>query len=155
IHVITHVRGKLASLHHVNGTEHTAAAHPGHRSLIAIGASTGGPAAIVDIFPELPADFPLPILLVIHIGEPFSSAFAEWLDGQTKLRVRYARDGEAIPSRGTVGVLMAPPGSHLMAAQGHLWLKKTPERNSCRPSIDVLFESLARDLGPETVACLL
>lgn len=165
IHVITHVRGKLASLNYVNGASHVAAAHfgasggaasgIGHRSLIAIGASTGGPAAIVDIFRELPAEFPVPILLVIHLGEMFSSAFAEWLDGQSKLRVRYARDGEAIPARGSSGVLMAPPGSHLVAEHGHLWLKNTAERNSCRPSIDVLFESLARCHGPETVACLL
>jgi two-component system chemotaxis response regulator CheB len=164
IHVITHVRGKLASLNYVNGVAHTVA-HPAaaiagcaaQRSLIAIGASTGGPAAIVDIFRELPADFPIPILLVIHLGEMFASAFAEWLDGQSKLRVRYARDGEAIPSRGTTGVLMAPPGSHLVADHGHLWLKNTAERNSCRPSIDVLFESLARShgTGPGTVACLL
>jgi two-component system, chemotaxis family, protein-glutamate methylesterase/glutaminase len=183
IHVITHVRGKLAALHHVNGggqavgqiaghaTGHAAGAtggHPGshlgshlgglgsaHRTLVAIGASTGGPAAIVDILRELPQNFPLPILLVIHIGEPFSSAFAEWLDGQSKLRVRYARDGEAIPARGTPGVLMAPAGAHLVAQNGHLWLKASAERNSCRPSIDVLFESLARPHGAETVACLL
>jgi two-component system chemotaxis response regulator CheB len=109
----------------------------------------------VDIFRELPGDFPVPILLVIHLGELFSSAFAEWLDGQSKLRVRYARDGEPIPVRGMTGVLMAPPGSHLVADHGHLWLKHTAERNSCRPSIDVLFESLARTHGPETVACLL
>jgi two-component system, chemotaxis family, protein-glutamate methylesterase/glutaminase len=167
IHVITHVRGKLAALHHVNGSApggcHIAghgAGHIGglgaaHRSLVAIGASTGGPAAIVDILRELPHNFPLPILLVIHIGEPFSSAFAEWLDGQSKLRVRYARDGEVIPTRGTTGVLMAPAGAHLVTQHGHLWLRATPERNSCRPSIDVLFESLARQHGAETVACLL
>ena len=153
IHVITHVRGKLASLNPVNGAHVGIPGTP--RSLIAIGASTGGPAAIVDIFRELPGNFPLPILLVIHIGEPFSSAFAEWLDGQSKLRVRYARDGEAIPPRGTPGVLMAPPGSHLVAAHGHLCLKNSAERNSCRPSIDVLFETLARHHGAETVACLL
>src|SRR6201986_2155986 len=72
IHVITHVRGKLASLNYVNGASHfpvhsavagCAATGITHRSLIAIGASTGGPAAIVDIFRELPADFPIPILL--------------------------------------------------------------------------------------------
>jgi two-component system, chemotaxis family, protein-glutamate methylesterase/glutaminase len=166
IRVITHVRGKLASLNHVNGTGHAGSyagapvpacvpEHGSHRSLIAIGASTGGPAAIVDILRDLPQDFPVPILLVIHISEAFSSAFAEWLDGQTKLRVRYARDGEAIPARGTAGVLMAPPGSHLVAAHGYFYLRDTPERNSCRPSIDVLFESLAAHHGPETVACLL
>ncbi|MBV8780646.1 MAG: chemotaxis-specific protein-glutamate methyltransferase CheB [Phycisphaerae bacterium] len=159
IHVITHVRGRLASLDYVNGVTHLgghgAAGGAGHRSLIAMGASTGGPAAIVDIFRELPAEFPVPILLVIHLGEMFSSAFAEWLDGQSKLRVRYVRDGEAMPARGESGVLMAPPGSHLVTEHGHLWLKNAPERNSCRPSIDVLFESMARQHGPETVACLL
>ena len=160
IHVITHIRGKLAALAYVNGVaqghvDDREAAHRSPGSLIAIGACTGGPAAIVDIFRGLPADFAVPILLVIHIGDPFASAFAEWLDGQTKLRVRYARDGEPIPARGKSGVLMAPPGLHLVAAHGHLRLQNTPERNSCRPSIDVLFESLARQHGSETVACLL
>ena len=49
--------------------------------LVAIGASTGGPGAIVEVLRGLPADFQLPILFVLHINEPFGTAFADWLDG--------------------------------------------------------------------------
>ena len=157
IKVITHIRARLgpigripalpASFNSQNGETRT--------SLVAIGGSTGGPAAIVDILRELPAGFPIPILLVIHIGEPFGTAFAEWLDGQSKLRVRCAQDDELLPSLGHAGVLMAPPGFHLVVERGRLRLTSGPERNSCRPSVDVLFESLAKEHGDETAACLL
>jgi two-component system chemotaxis response regulator CheB len=122
---------------------------------VAIGGSTGGPAAIVEILRALPEGFPLPILLVIHIGNPFGVAFCEWLDQQSRHRVRYARDGEPLPQLGAAGVLMAPPGVHLIAERGKLRLTSDPERHSCRPSVDMLFESLARELADETVACLL
>jgi two-component system chemotaxis response regulator CheB len=64
-------------------------------------------------------------------------------------------DGEPLPTRGQAGVVMAPPGFHLVVRRGKLRLTCEPERNSCRPSVDVLFESLAQQHGPETVACLL
>ncbi len=158
IRVITHIRGKLGPLGQTP-VPHRAELENGNgstrKNIIAIGGSTGGPAAIVDILRGLPRGFPIPILLVIHIGEPFSAAFAEWLDGQSALRVRYAKDGEPLPSHGVAGVIMAPPGFHLIAHRGNLKLTRDPERNSCRPSIDVLFESLAREHGRETAACLL
>jgi two-component system chemotaxis response regulator CheB len=106
----------------------------------------------------LPASFPLPILLVVHISEPFGRALAEWLDGQVGLTVRTARDGERLPEpadRGASAVLMAPPERHLELRDGRLLLTDGPPRHSCRPSVDVLFESLAREMGRETLACLL
>jgi len=154
IRVITHIRGRLgqspaapASFATSNGSV--------QKSIIAIGGSTGGPAAIVEILRGLPPGFPIPILLVIHIGEPFSAAFAQWLDGLSPLRVRYANDGENLPSFGQAGMVMAPPGFHLVVQRGKLRLTREPERNSCRPSVDVLFESLAKELGSQTAACLL
>lgn len=109
----------------------------------------------MEILRGLPASFPIPILLVIHIGDPFSTAFAEWLDGLSPLRVRYAIDSELLPSLGQAGIVMAPPGSHLVLQRGRLKLTLDPERHSCRPSVDVLFESLARESGSQTAACLL
>ena len=157
IRVITHIRGRLeprahapirpASWEHCNGQA--------TKSLIAIGASTGGPAAIVQILHGLPAGFPVPILLVIHIGEPFSASFADWLDGLSTMRVRYARDGEELPALGQVGIVMAPPAFHLVVQRGKLRLNRDRERNCCRPSVDVLFDSLAREVAGQTVACLL
>jgi two-component system chemotaxis response regulator CheB len=110
---------------------------------------------VVQILRSLPSGFPLPILLTIHIGEPFGAAFAEWLDGLSNLRVRYPQDGELLPPVRQPIVLMAPPGRHLVLHDGRLRLTRDPERFSCRPSVDVLFESLARQAGPATVACLL
>ena len=157
IRVITHLRGKLGSS---GRTPAEAASFDScdsatRKSVIAIGGSTGGPAAIVEILRGLPPGFPIPILLVIHIGELFSAAFAEWLDGQSTLRVRYAKDGEALPVLGQGGVFMPPSGLHLVVQRGKLRLTSDRERNSCRPSVDVLFESLAKEIGGETAACLL
>lgn len=156
IRVITHVRGRLGPLRGAaNGASVPWRNGSSKKTVIAIGASTGGPAAIVKILRGLPAAFPIPILLVIHIGEPFGTSFAEWLDGQFSFGVRFAREGEALPPPGQSGVLMAPPGFHLTVEGRKLRLSTGPERNSCRPSVDVLFESLASELGKETVACLL
>jgi two-component system chemotaxis response regulator CheB len=157
IRVITHIRGRLGPLGQSPSAPANFAGSNGwaHKSIIAIGGSTGGPAAIVEILRGLPAGFPIPILLVIHIGEPFSAAFAEWLDGLSPLRVRYASDGENLPAVGQAGMVMAPAGFHLAVQRGKLRLTRDPERNSCRPSVDVLFESLAKELGSQTAACLL
>jgi two-component system chemotaxis response regulator CheB len=159
IKVITHVRAKLGTRDRA-----PAAAMPVHVeapadrprcAAVAIGVSTGGPAAIQQILRELPSRFPLPILLVIHIGEPFGAALAEWLDAQSPLRVAYAADGEPLPMPGQGRVIMAPPDVHLVLRGGRLRLITTPERHSCRPSVDVLFESIAQELGSRAVACLL
>jgi two-component system chemotaxis response regulator CheB len=156
VKVITHPRARLSTMPRAPAERRepgwpestgTAEAH-----VVAIGASTGGPAAIVEVLRALPADFPLPVLIVLHINEPFGTAFAEWLDGQTAHRVAYARDGEPLHAR---GVRMAPPNRHLRVRAGRLVLSDGPERHSCRPSVDVLFESLAEHCGPVTAACLL
>lgn len=123
--------------------------------LVAIGASTGGPGAVLSILRALPADFPAPLLLVIHISEPFGLALAQWLDSQCSLSVRYARDGERLPDCGEALVLMAPPGFHLELTGSRLVLGRGAERHSCRPSVDVLFESVAQSVGPAGLACLL
>jgi two-component system chemotaxis response regulator CheB len=126
----------------------------GKRAVIAIGASTGGPSAIVEILRSIPAPCPLPILFLLHIGEPFGAAFADWLDGLTAHRVTFARDGESL-SAAKGRVLMAPPERHMVVRSGTIRLTLDSPRHSCRPSVDVLFESLARDLGGATAACLL
>jgi two-component system chemotaxis response regulator CheB len=165
IKVITHPRARLS------GTQRAVAAVRGDPEtppvskrpdqqpsrpygVVAIGASTGGPAAIVNVLQALPRGLSVPVFFVLHIDEPFGAAFAEWLDGQTPHRVGYARDREPIDSlRGRV--IMAPPGRHLSVAGARLHLSADPPRHSCRPSVDVLFESLAVDRGAEVVACLL
>jgi two-component system chemotaxis response regulator CheB len=159
IKVITHVRAKLREQGRaVTGLTPIPPELLGERArcaVVAIGVSTGGPAAIQQILREMPPRFPIPILLVIHIGEPFGVALAEWLDGQSRLRVAYAKEGEPLPPMGEGRVIMAPPDVHLILRGGRLRLTTTPERHSCRPSVDVLFESLAQELGDRVAACLL
>ena len=164
IRVITHLRARLREPREpavppvppvIDGRgTHPHSASPGACAVVAMGASTGGPGAVVEILRALPADFPLPILLVLHIGDPFGVAFAEWLDGRVDLRVAFATDGE--PVRSTNGrVSMAPPGRHLTVRDGRLRLSADPERHFCRPSVDVLFESVAREFKATATACLL
>jgi two-component system chemotaxis response regulator CheB len=152
IKVITHPRARLNQMRQVHSPEFPERCEPCQPKVVAIGASTGGPAAVLAILRQLPATFPLPVLVVIHLGLPFSAAMAEWLDGQSAIRVRYARDGEPLPK---TGILLAPPGKHLVLSGGYLRLTDGPERHSCRPSVDVLFESLAREMGASCIACLL
>jgi two-component system chemotaxis response regulator CheB len=156
IRVITHPRARLGTLGRAQASRFEGPASSGQRrgQVIALGASTGGPGAVVDILRTLPASFPLPLLLVLHIAEPFGAAFADWLDGQTEHRVAYARDGDLIRDKGGE-VIMAPPEFHLVVGGGRVRLTVDEERHSCRPSVDVLFESVAREYGPTAVACLL
>jgi two-component system chemotaxis response regulator CheB len=159
IRIITHPRARLSgydrsieraappsSLNGIKGK------HP--YQVIGIGASTGGPGAIAQILRALPEDFQLPILLVLHIGEPFGESFADWLDSQTKRSVISAKDGMAVSSL-SGQVVMAPPNWHMVVRSGRVRLTQDPERHSCRPSVDVLFESLAADYGASVATCLL
>ncbi len=170
IKVITHPRGRLrgsprldsrATATSVAGSRNgvSPVLHPfagfGMIRAIAIGASTGGPAAVADILKALPATFPIPLLLVIHVSDQFAFALAEWLNSQSNLPVRFAADGQPLPPPGQPGVLLAPAGAHLVLEGGLLRLRKTPERHSCRPSVDELFESVAAQLGPAAVCVLL
>ena len=154
IRVITHPRARLRTLDRPPGLPVLPVSVRPPFEVAAVGASTGGPSAIVGILRDLPADFRLPVLLVLHIGEPFGVAFADWLDGQTGRRVAYPQDGQPV-SACSGRVVMAPPGRHLMVRDGRLRLTTDPARHSCRPSVDVLFESLAREYASSVVACLL
>lgn len=156
VKVVTHLRGRLGANRDTPAIPAAVPPRIQHMPhacrLVALGASTGGPGAIVEILRALPADFPLPVLVVIHIGEPFGKAFAEWLDGQTQHTVRIAADGQLLPER---GVFMARPDRHLIVRDRRLHLTNGAERHSCRPSVDVLFESIAVEYGAAAAACLL
>ena len=121
-------------------------------ALAAIGGSAGAPAAVARILHDLPPGFSIPILLVIHISPRFSSSLSLWLDSQSALPVRMAEDGAPLPER---GVLTAPADRHILIERGRLRLSAGPERHSCRPSVDVLFDSVAREIGRGSLGCLL
>jgi len=156
IPVITHPRARLGSLGRVSSPPLVPLPEARVRQcqLIAIGTSTGGPGAIVEILRALPRPYPLPILLVLHIGEPFGKAFAEWLEQQSGHRVSYACDGERVSGRAG-SILMAPPDRHVVVRGGRTYLTDSEERHSCRPSVDELFESVARDYAASAVGVLL
>ncbi len=156
IKTITHLKGRRTGPRtDTSILKSPSDSHSSRYRLVAIGTSTGGPAAIVEILRNLPADFPLPVLLVIHIGKSFAGYLAEWIDSQSNLRVAYAKDGEPLPTIGYGRVLMAPPDRHLTLCNDRLRLTNGPERYSCRPSVDVLFESIAADMDDRSIACLL
>ena len=122
-------------------------------SLVVIGASTGGPHAVGSILAQLPPDFAAPVLIVQHFIDTLAPSFVKWLDQQTPLRVAAATSG-ARPQPGDV--LVAAGGSHVTASpQGEIKMLDLPPRSGHRPSIDVLFESVAQGMGERTVGVLL
>lgn len=114
------------------------------KHLVAIGTSTGGPRALHEVICSLPADFPAPVLVVQHMPPRFTKSLAQRLDGFSNLTVVEAEQGmRAAP--GTVYI--APGGYHMELQRDSLgyWihLGSQPQRNGHRPSVDVLYESLA------------
>lgn len=127
---------------------------PGHRSeLVAIAASTGGPAVLHQILESLPSTFGAPILVVQHIAAGFAEAFATWLDGACPLRVKLAEHGELL-SAGTVYV--APDGGHLETAPGRrARVRAGPAVGGFIPAATCLFESVAAQYGAAAVGVIL
>ena len=126
-----------------------------NRQLIVIGASTGGVEALRSVLPNLPEGLP-PIAVVQHISPYFSKAVAERLDSLCPMRVVEAEDG-MILARGTC--VVAPGDFHLaLTWQGEGYrarLLQTPPVHHCRPSVDVLFRSVAEAGGRHVIAALL
>lgn len=125
--------------------------------VLAIGVSTGGPQALADLIPAIPAAFPIPILIVQHMPALFTRFLAERLQAASPLRVEEAADGtEIVAGR----VLIAPGGGHHLRVRraGTSFvtaLDEGPPENSCRPSVDVLFRSVAECYGGEALAVVL
>lgn len=130
----------------------TASARPATQ-LVAIGSSAGGPPALAELLGGLPTDFSAPVVIVQHLDEKFAPGLAEWLNAQTPLTVRLAREGDT-PQPGTV--LLAGTGDHL-ALMGPTILGYTPEplEYAYRPSVDVFFESVVRHWRGDVLGVLL
>jgi two-component system response regulator WspF len=122
-------------------------------TLVVIGASAGGPAALAKILSQLPADFSSPVILVQHVDVQFAKGLADWLQYQTPLKVRIAQEGDQ-PVPGTV--LLAGTDNHLVfSAPGRLSYVREPADYSYRPSVDVFFKSVERFWPGTVVAALL
>jgi two-component system chemotaxis response regulator CheB len=121
-------------------------------NIIAFGTSTGGPVTIAKILNAFPPDFEVPILTVMHTKD--STAFCSWLGNNCKLKVAFASDGDRLDEQ-KGKVLLPPNNTHLIVKKNRIVLCESPPVNFCKPSIDVLFNSLARDKTLKSIAVLL
>jgi two-component system chemotaxis response regulator CheB len=132
--------------------------------VVVIGLSTGGPSALEQLLPKLPASFPVPVLIVQHMPKLFTRALAERLDSCCALPVREAYDGATI---GPGTIWLAPGDAHMEVAQGQagpgegvgvagrVRLHQREPLNHCRPSVDYLFFSAARVHGSGALALVM
>ena len=128
----------------------------GKFQVLAIGSSTGGPAALEQMLSGLTTDFPAPILVAQHMPPMFTGMLAERLDTRTRLRVVEAADGMELQAG---WVYVAPGDFHLLVkrtATGVVLVTgKGPLENSCRPAVDVLFRSVAEVYAARALAVVL
>lgn len=124
--------------------------------LLTIGCSTGGPKALQDLLPALPRTLPVPCLVVQHMPGTFTRAFADRLNGLCQVEVKEAEHGEA--ARPGV-VYIAPGGHHMLYRQrgisGSIELSAEPASSLHRPSVDVLFQSIADNCSRQVFAMIL
>ena len=122
-------------------------------NLVVIGSSSGGPEALAKVLKELPADFQAAVVIVQHVDAQFSEGLANWLDQQTLLKVRLAKQGEK-PQKGVV--LLAGTDDHLvMGADGTIGYQAEPKNMPYRPSVDVFWRSLSEYKTSNLTAILL
>lgn len=136
----------------------------GTPNVVVIGVSTGGPAALDVVLPAIPADFPLPILLVQHMPQLFTKMLAERLDTRCPLHVCEAEPGDLVVpgkiyiARGDWHMEMVADRTSKVAAEHRkvsIRLTQGPPENHCRPAVDVLFRSAAEIYGAGTLAVIL
>jgi len=124
--------------------------------IVAIGISTGGPNALRDILPQIPKNFPVPVVIVQHMPQGFTSEFANSLDKICNIRVKEAADGDILtPGR----ILIAPGGIHLKLEKKSLAtivkLDNSNPVNGHKPSCDVLFQSVVDCYGSNSLGCIM
>lgn len=124
----------------------------GKVNLVAIGASTGGPVAVADIITKLPANFSVPIIVAQHMPENFTKAFSERLNRVSALEIKEAENGDDVRAG---RVLIAPGGKQLILEKGGKKVKiiSGDERMTYKPSVDILFASVANIVG-ENALCI-
>ena len=131
----------------------TPAVASGLPTLVAIGASTGGPAALRALLGQLPAEFPAAVVIVQHLDEEFAGGMAEWLSSVSLLPVRVVKAGER-PEAGRV--LLAGTNDHLVLQEdGTLAYTAEPINQPYRPSVDEFFASVALNWTGPIVGVLL
>ncbi len=120
--------------------------------LVVMGASTGGPIAVNEIIKRIPADFPLPIVLVQHLESGFDNEYVSWLNQTSNIKVKIAGDREVMRS----GILyVAPSDMHLKVSENKLIYDDGPKELNQKPSVNVLFSSAARIYREKLLGILL
>ncbi|WP_037318660.1 chemotaxis protein CheB [Amycolatopsis orientalis] len=121
--------------------------------IVAVGSSAGGVKALIEVLGALPVDFPVPLVLVQHLDPRHETLLGDILDRRSKLRIKLAETGDVIRP----GVAyVAPPNRHLLVKPGGILSLSTAEQvKFVRPSVDLLFESVASAYGPAALACVL
>lgn len=124
--------------------------------IVAIGISTGGPAALHEMLPKLPKDLPVPVVIVQHMPPKFTRSLADDLDRRCAVHVKEATHGERLQP-GTVYI--APGGQQMklesMARGFNVVITDDPPEKCCKPSVDYLFRSLALQMGPRVLAVIM
>lgn len=129
---------------------------PTRVDVVLVGTSTGGPTALAELFASLPADLPVPVLVVQHMPPMFTKTLAERLTAHSSLKVTEGAAG-VLPTAGRAWIA---PGDFHMAVSGsaadpRLSLNQEPHENSCRPAADVLFRTAAQVYGPHVLAVVM
>lgn len=121
--------------------------------IAAIGASTGGPAALASILGALPQSLPFPVAIVQHICDGFTEGFSQWLAQVSALKIHVAANGELlVPGH----VYVAPSGCHMgISSNNRVVLDASPPENGVRPAVAHLFRSVSAAFGKHAVAILL
>jgi two-component system chemotaxis response regulator CheB len=128
----------------------------GRIDVVAIGISTGGPNALAELIPAIPADFPVPILVVQHMPPLFTRLLADRLNTKAPLQVKEGAAGDPV----VAGMVFIAPGNHHMVVErsgaGYgLGLNQDLSENSCRPAVDVLFRSITDCFGAAVLAVVM
>ena len=124
--------------------------------IVAIGVSTGGPNALARIIPQLPADLPVPVVIVQHMPALFTKLLAARLNAESAIAVEEGTPGRVLAP----GCVYIAPGNYHMiltrdAASVRIATTQAPPENSCRPAVDVLFKSVAETFGANTLGVIL
>lgn len=124
--------------------------------IVAIGASTGGPKALVDVLSKIPGNIQTPIVIVQHMPPIFTKTLAESLSKKCAIPVVEARDGDVLVK----GQAWIAPGNYHMTVvrennQHLVRLNQDPQEHYCRPAVDVLFRSVAKEFGPNTLGVIM
>jgi two-component system chemotaxis response regulator CheB len=129
---------------------------PRNFNVCVIGVSTGGPDALNKIIPKLPENFPIPVLLVQHMPPYFTRSLAESLDKKSALTIKEAQENDPVIP-GTVYI--AQGGKHMVLKMNQgkavIGINDWPPENSCKPSVDVLFRSVAEHWGDSGVLAVI